>query len=85
MSIFTNHSETEHMKFFHTLSIASSGTGVTSDHVCINDIYSAKVHITSPDAFEMSWQVTGPQKNYQILSQFVRTNQSNKSTRQESN
>ena len=36
------HSETDHMKFFHTLSIASSGTGVTSDHVCINDIYSAK-------------------------------------------
>lgn len=79
------HSETDHMKFFHTLSIAASGTGVTSEHVCVNDIYAAKVHITSPDAFEMSWQVTGPQKNYQILSQFVRANQSSKSSGQQSN
>ena len=61
------HSETDHMKFFHTLSI-ELGTGVTSDHVCINDIYSAKVHITSPDAFEMSWQVTGLKRTTKFVA-----------------
>ena len=63
----------DHLKFFHTLSIdEASGAGVTSEHLCINDLYLATVRITSPSAFEMSWRVTGPQKNYQIVTRFAR-------------
>ena len=30
------------------------------------------MRILSPSAFEMSWRVTGPQKNYEIVTHFAR-------------
>lgn len=63
---------TDHMKFFHSLSIAASGTGVSSEHLCIDDVYLATIIIESSDAFQMSWKVTGPKKDYQIVTTYTR-------------
>lgn len=64
--------ETEHMKFFHTLTIAASGAGVTSEHLCIDDVYLATINLESASAFQMSWKVTGPKKDYQIVTKYSR-------------
>ena len=40
------------------------------------------MRIKSASAFEMSWRVTGPQKNYQIITHFARLKEDDNDNRE---
>ena len=59
--------------FFHSLSVEpDTGVGATTEHLCIDDLYTASIELARRDAFTWRWTVVGPAKDYTIESQFMR-------------
>jgi hypothetical protein len=58
--------------FFYNLNI--SNNIFTGEYLCIQDKYYARYVILNKDKFEMTYLVTGPNKNYIINNIYARTN-----------
>lgn len=54
-------------KLFHRLEFDEQGLALAT-HDCPPDVYQAKMHLKSSDAFEIIYDVKGPRKNYKITS-----------------
>jgi hypothetical protein len=55
---------------FHRLQLAG-GRGA-AEHVCGADVYRGAYELTGPDAFTVTWRVTGPRKDDLIESDYRR-------------
>lgn len=56
-------------RFFHELEF-DGGVVARGHHECGLDLYRASYHFETPNAFSLQWAVTGPKKDYTILTNF---------------
>lgn len=65
-----------HLKtILHTFNFKKNKTlplVVNHQHFCKSDIYDLILTLLSPNAFEMHYKVNGPEKNYEIKTQYTR-------------
>ncbi len=56
-------------RFFHELEFETD-VDAKAHHECGLDLYRASYHFEKPTAFSLQWAVTGPKKDYMILTNF---------------
>eukprot|EP00941_MAST-03F_sp_MAST-3F-sp1_P003622 g3622.t1 len=74
------HGPVDHLKLFHKLNVVKLDSndndlvleGISTVHECGDDIYNGRLVVVSPSCIETRWAVTGPQKNYSILTRYSR-------------
>ena len=73
VSFFIPSVKSEHLKYFHTMQLLNDGkTFDLEDHPCVDDMYHAEMNLVSNDEFFICWNVTGPNKNYRIETNYFR-------------
>ena len=73
VSFFIPSVKSEHLKHFHTMQLLNDGkTFDLEDHPCVDDMYRAEMNLVSNDEFFICWNVTGPNKNYRIETNYFR-------------
>lgn len=56
--------------YFHSINL--EGKSDQFNHMCGQDHYLGHMQLISETAFELSWQVQGPRKNYQLWTQYLK-------------
>ena len=56
----------EDNRYFHTFSNAAP----YAEHICGNDVYTVSYCLNRWPLWQSSWQVTGPRKDYRMISQY---------------
>ena len=61
-------------KFFHELDLnpRHRPTSATFEHLCVADLYSGELRITSDDRFAIEWRVFGPTKHGTVRQEYTR-------------
>lgn len=57
---------------FYPLIFDSDFTHATGTHRCLEDLYQAKYTFMDQQNFELIYRVTGPKKNYCLITQFTK-------------
>eukprot|EP00316_Scyphosphaera_apsteinii_P022459 CAMPEP_0119338622 /NCGR_PEP_ID=MMETSP1333-20130426/96523_1 /TAXON_ID=418940 /ORGANISM="Scyphosphaera apsteinii, Strain RCC1455" /LENGTH=150 /DNA_ID=CAMNT_0007349947 /DNA_START=129 /DNA_END=581 /DNA_ORIENTATION=- len=60
-------------RFFHTIELNHlDGQPAPFEHHCDPDLYVGRLRFSTPDAFCISWRITGPKKDGVIDNEFIR-------------